>query len=386
MSPESPSPSVRKLPSGEGLVLLDRSSNCLWAYNDSAREVWEQIECGGSSDDIATDLAERYDIPSDVARADVSAILGQWRSHGLVGVNGERASPLQPATTTAMDWSRQPEPRWAASFIATIRGKVFALAIEPAEIAEFIRIAFQHLVTPQALPDVRMQVRLADDGESALIVDGIERIRMREGSQVVGAVDQVVLEHLYPGIEWLALMHGGGIARDGAGFAIPAACGSGKTTLIAYLIANKGFTYIADDLIALATDGRLVPWPMPLGPKEGSWKLLSEWYPYLPSAPNYRTQLGEARQIFPPPDAWDTEPVLLRGFIFPRYVAGAVAQLIRLTPLEALQRLLSDRIWLGYPMTEQRVSAFLARLEDMPAYSLVHGNVVEAAPLLDEIT
>jgi hypothetical protein len=304
----------------------------------------------------------------------------------LVQANGGRVPASPVAAPIVMDWSRQPEPCWGASFTVKIRGKIFALAIEPAEIAEFIRVAFQHLVTPQAWPHVCMQVRLANDGESALIVDGIERIRMREGSQVVGAIDQVVLEHLYRGIEWLALMHGGGIARGGAGFAIPAACGSGKTTLIAYLIANKGFTYIADDLIALATDGRLVPWPMPLGPKEGSWKLLSEWYPYLPSAPNYRTQLGEARQIFPPPGAWDTEPVLLRGFIFPRYVAGAVAQLTRLTPLEALQRLLSDRIWLGYPMTEQRVSAFLARLEDMPAYSLVHGNVAEAAPLLDEIT
>jgi hypothetical protein len=385
MSPESPSPSVRNLPSGAGLVLLDTSSNCLWVYNDSARQIWEQVERGGSSDDIAADLAGQYGIPEDVARADVSAILGQWRSQGLVRANGARPPASQAAAPIVTDWKSQPEPRWGASFTVTIRSKVFALAIEPAQIAEFIRVAFQHLVTPQARPHVCMQVRLANDGERALIVDGTERTRMREDSQVMGAVDQVVLEHLYPGIEWLALMHGGGIARGGAGFAVPAACGSGKTTLIAYLIANKGFTYIADDLIALATDGRLVPWPMPLGPKEGSWKLLSEWYPYLLTAPNYRTQLGEARQILPPPDAWDTEPVPLRGFIFPRYVAGADAKLTRLTALEALQRLLGDRVWLGYPMTEQRVSAFLARLEDMPAYSLVHGNVAEAAHLLDDI-
>src|SRR5262245_24607881 len=130
MSPDSPSPAVCKLPIGEGLVLLDRFSNCLWAYNDSAREVWEQVERGGSSDDIAADLAQRYNIPSDVARADVSAILGQWRSHGLVGANGDRASPIQPATTAATDWSRQPEPSWGASFTVRIRGKIFALAIE----------------------------------------------------------------------------------------------------------------------------------------------------------------------------------------------------------------------------------------------------------------
>jgi hypothetical protein len=384
MSHNAPSTSVRKLPSGAGLILLDTSANCLWAYNDSARQVWEVIERGGSDDDIVADLTDRYGIPDEVARADASAILSQWRTHGLVRPNGED-KPQITVPATATDWTTRPEPRWAAAFTVTIRGKVFVLAIEPGEIAEFIRVAFQHLVTPQARPDVRLQVRLADEHESALIVDGIERMRMREGSQIVGAVDQVVLEHLYPGIEWLAMMHGGGIARGGAAFAVPGACGSGKTTLIAYLIANNRFTYFADDLIALATDGHLVPWPMPLGPKQGSWKLLSEWYPHLPSAPNYRTQLGEARQIFPPADVWDTEPLPLRGFIFPRYVAGATPELKRLTSLEALQRLLTDRIWLGYPMTEDRVSAFLGRLEDMPAYSLVHGNVVEAARLLDDI-
>jgi len=320
-----------------------------------------------------------------MARADVGAILDQWRSHGLVQANGGRqaASPL--ATTTATDWSTQPAPRWAASFTVTIRGHAVAIAIEPAQIGEFIRVAFQHLVTPQARPEIRLEIRRASGGERALIVDGIERAHLREDRQAMGAIDQVVLEHLYPGIEWLALMHGGGIARHGAGFAIPGACGSGKTTLIAYLIASGRFSYIADDLIALATDGRLMPWPMPLGPKEGSWALLSQWYPYLLSAPNYRTQLGEARQIVPPADAWDIEPVPLRGFIFPRYVAGADATLTRLTALEALQRLLGDRVWLGYPMTEQRVSAFLTRLEDMPAYSLVHGNVADAARLLDDI-
>jgi hypothetical protein len=382
----SPSASVRKLPSGTGLVLLDTSSNCLWAYNDSARHVWELIERGGLADDIVADFTLQYGIPDDIARSDVGSILRQWRSQGLVHANGAHEPVSKPVAKIATDRRWEPELHWAASFTFTIRGKVFALAVEPDEIATFIRVAFQHLETPNAKADVRLQVREAGDGESVLLVDGIERVRMREGSQVMGAVDQTILEHLHPNIDWLAMMHGGGIARGGAGFAIPGACGSGKTTLIAYLLANKGYSYIADDLIALAApDGRIVPWPMPLGPKEGSWNLLSEWYPNLPNAPKYRTQLGEARQIQPPPGAWDTEPPPLRGFIFPRFIAGAAATLTRLTAFEALQRLLGDRIWLGYPITEQRVRAFLAWLEDTPAYFMVHGNVAEAARLMEEV-
>jgi len=47
----------------------------------------------------------------------------------------------------------------------------------------------------------------------------------------MGAVNQVVLEHLHSGIEWLALMHGRRGSRAAAGAAFryfPAPCGSGK--------------------------------------------------------------------------------------------------------------------------------------------------------------
>jgi hypothetical protein len=110
MSHNAPSTSVRKLPSGAGLILLDTSANCLWAYNDSARQVWEVIERGGSDDDIVADLTDRYGIPDEVARADASAILSQWRTHGLVRPNGED-KPQITVPATATDWTTRPEPR-----------------------------------------------------------------------------------------------------------------------------------------------------------------------------------------------------------------------------------------------------------------------------------
>jgi hypothetical protein len=126
-------------------------------------------------------------------------------------------------------------------------------------------------------------------------------------------------------------------------------------------------------------DGRIVRWPLPMSIKEGSWDLLSESYRNLPGFPPYHTKRGEARQLVPSGEAWNTNPVPLKGFIFPRYVAGAKATLTRLTPFEALRRLLGDQIWLGYPITEQRVGNFLRWLNDKPAYTLKHGNVADAA-------
>ena len=75
----------------------------------------------------------------------------------------------------------------------------------------------------------------------------------------------------------------------------------------------------------------------------------------------------------------------LKAFIFPRYVPGAKAKLTRLKPFEALQRLLGDQIWLGYPITERGVSNFLKWLDDKPAYTLEHGNVADAALCVESI-
>src|SRR4029079_12319490 len=130
-------------------------------------------------------------------------------------------------------------------------------------------------------------------------------------------VFQAILEYLHPEVEWLAMVHGAAIARGDAGLVFPAASGSGKTTLVAYLAAQDGFTYLADDLVVLAApSGQIVPWPMPLSIKKGSWSLLSGSYPGLKDAPVYNTSRGEARLVIPSPSAWKTAPVPVHGIVF----------------------------------------------------------------------
>jgi hypothetical protein len=380
-----PSPSVRLLPTDSGLVLLDTASNCLWAYNDTARQVWDGLTRGRRSGELAADLAAHWAIPADAARKDVGAILSHWRAQGLLAGGGPSASPAGPGHAKRTDWMRAAEPRWADALTCRIRDKVITLAVEPPGMASLLRYMLQHLEAPDAPADARLQVRRSGDA-CAVLVDGMERVCTADGGQIVGAVEQIILETIHPGTDWLALIHGGAIARNGVGFAVPGACGNGKTTLISYLVGRGDFTYLSDDLIALARpDGRIVPWPLPFNPKEGSWDLLTDVYPDLPNSPRYHNGRGYCRLIPAPAGSWEIAPVPLHGFIFPRYIAGSEAKLTRLTPFEALQRLLGDRIWLGYPITERRAGDFIAWLADKPAYALVHGGVAEAARLIETI-
>jgi hypothetical protein len=94
MSCDRPAASVRILPTAAGLLLLNTSSNCLWACNDSARQVWQLIEQGRSGDDLAVDFARQHGIPADAARRDVDAIVTQWRSEGFISTNGRSRKPI----------------------------------------------------------------------------------------------------------------------------------------------------------------------------------------------------------------------------------------------------------------------------------------------------
>jgi hypothetical protein len=378
---------IQRLPSDSGLLLFDSLSNRLLAFNQSARFLWELIERGFTIGEIASEFAAKYGVPVESARKDIDSMIGTWRSLDLLSGACKPDSYSGPLPTQDVpDWSQTRTPAWAADAVYSVRNKIFSLSIEPANSVALIRTFFQHLEIPEGKAGLHLEIRQAANSLRALLVNGSEQFRTLDEAQLVGGVCQAILEYLHPGVQWLAMVHGAAIARGGGGLVFPAASGSGKTTLVAHLAAQDGFTYLADDLVVLAApSGHIVPWPMPLSIKKGSWSLMSESYPDLKIAPIYNTSRGEARLLIPSSSDWKTDPVLVHRIVFPRYIAGAVAKLTRITAFEAIERLLGDRIWLGYPMTEHRIRAFLAWIDATPAYTLVHGNVVDAARCLEDI-
>ena len=366
-------------------MLFDTRAHGLFAYNDSARQLWELIEAGKAGADLAASFAEHWGIPRSLAEEHVQASLAQWRAQGLIGDGEHDPSVGPPSPRIVVDdgsLGRQSTP--AFTTICTIRGRVFALAVERG-LPSSIRALFAHLETPEAAPQTRLEIKNLGAGEIALLQDGAQLIRTDDIGQLIGALYQTVLELVHPSLGWLALIHGAAMAKNGAGLALPGPSGSGKSTLAAGLLA-AGFDYLADDLIALsAPAGAIVPWPMPLSIKPGSVDVVAARHPELKQAASYRTKGLDARLLVPAADAWEQEPVPLRSFVFPRYAAGSPPELTTLTTFEVIERLLSDRIWLGYPITEQRVSAFLAWLNDKPAYALSFGALDDAVRLIEEL-
>ena len=374
---------MRRFPTDGGLLLFERRTRRLFAYNETARVVWDLLAAERPISDAAAEISYRWGVAPSRARADVQAILSQWRAQGVLA--GGRSSPAAgPATVKPLAGRRVRPSRTAERWICTFRGVAIAFTVDSDKLAA-ARAMLAHLETPAAKPQVQISVIANGVDEFVLRRDGRELARTGDLALVMGGLWQMVLESVYPETRWLALMHGAAMARDGNGIALSAPSGSGKSTLAAGLLRAK-FDFLADDLVPMsAPDGMIVPWPLPLSIKPGSASIVGRFFPQLATAPPYRTKGMQARLLAPPASAWELHPVPLKWLVFPRFVEGGKQDCRRISAFEAIERLLLDRIWLGCPLHEANVAAFVDILNATPAFALSYGALDDGVRMVKDI-
>jgi hypothetical protein len=379
-----PAASVRSFQIEGGLLLFDERSNRLFAYNDTARHAWHLIEAGQAEEDLISEFAKAWEISPSRARADIQSIVSQWQLENLLATDETPTTPVSLERDLVDDRHRTPHQRCISEWICTFRGTTIAFASEN----EFtlIRQMLEHLETPGVEPQARIELRSSASGETVLVRNGEERIRTHDQALFVGGLWQAILECIHPNVEWLALIHGAAVARHGKGLALIGPSGSGKTTLTAGLISN-GFDYYADDLVAvMPPDGRVAPWPLPLSIKPGSLDVVAPLCPELSKAQSYRTKGMDARLLVPGSSNWNLEPVRLRTLVFPNFGYGVSPVLQRISCFQAIERLLTDRIWIGNPITVERVAALLEWLRVTPAYVCTYGRIEDGIRLIGDLT
>ena len=377
-----PAASVFRFDIDGGLLLFDQRSNAVLVYNDSARQIWDLIEAGCQVEDLVCEFARTWRISVSRARADVEPIVAQWRLQGIVANEQEPTAAALSVQdrVECHDLPLGPATEWTCEF-----GAVLVAFASEEEIAPIRLILSQFETVSDEQPTARLELRRAETGEMVLLKNGIQRIRTRDGALLLGGLSQAILECIHPGVQWLALIHGAAVAHNGTAFALLGPSGSGKTTLTAGLIGN-GFTYLADDLVAvMEPQGAIAPWPLPLSVKDGSLDLLARLWPELEQAQTYRTKGFAARLLTPPSSGQDFDPVRLNSLIFIQYREGCSPALQRISCFQTIERLLSDRVWIGNPITIHRVSALVEWLRVTPAYVCTYGSLQDGVRLLREL-
>jgi len=189
-----------------------------------------------------------------------------------------------------------------------------------------------------------------------------------------GAVSQLIYSIIYKKSfsGWMCTLHASGVYLNNRAFVFSAAAGSGKSTTSAILKAS-GLGYISDDFIAATPDGNVYPFPATISVKEGSFEVLSKYYPELGEKVLEKASTGKMVRYLPVYNytAAIKNGIPVTGFIFVEYKPESNFELNTVSKKEAIQLLLKET-WVN-PTTEF-VTAFFEWVEKTNFYRMTYSD------------
>jgi hypothetical protein len=257
----------------------------------------------------------------------------------------------------------------------------FSSAAEEAQ----VHPALAHLEVNPARSDVVLEVLNTEDGY--VLVDGIapfafcrnlERITPRLKTQLL---QTAVQRHSY-----LLEIHAGVISNGEKCLLLPAAPGSGKTTLTAGLAA-AGFQYFSDEIAILEEpDLEVRPVPISLSIKSGALECLTPLFPQLRESAKHTREDVETVTYLNPPEASlsygpnSTCPV--GWIVFPQYSEGGTTELRAMGKAEALTRLMKEVLAVGTSLDKRLVRKLVLWIQGVECYELPNSSLSDAIQLI----
>lgn len=212
--------------------------------------------------------------------------------------------------------------------------------------------------------------------------------------------DPLPCHHAQPMFEWVLnwcvttrahhylMLHAAVIERNGVAAILPAPPGSGKSTLCAALV-TRGWRLLSDEVALVRLDnGELEPLPRPVSLKNASIALMRAYAPQATfSVPVLDTAKGAVAHMKAPSDSVRRAAETARPawIIFPRYVAGAAAQLAAVAPGRACMRVAENSF--NYSLLAATGFSALTRLIDASdCYDFTYSALDDAIGVFDGLT
>ncbi len=248
--------------------------------------------------------------------------------------------------------------------------------------------ALAHLEVPAAEPDTALEILETRSGH--VLVEGIaplaysprlERITPRLKSELLRLALQ---QHRY-----FLELHAGVVSNGQKCLLLPAAPGSGKSTLTAALVA-AGFQYFSDEVALLEEPNLDIrPVPISVSVKSGAFNILTPLHPGLArSAEHTREDFETVRYLSPPAAAlrYDPNRTYPAGWIvFPRYSPGVSTELRPIRRADALARMMREILVVAKPLDRRAVRSLVDWIRRVECYELPNSSLDRSVELVSSL-
>jgi hypothetical protein len=374
------------------LVLFSRPAGRLYRLNTSGAFIWCCLEEGLPVEAIAARVAENFGISPDTALRDVREILKQWRGSGLLAGGVTPPPPeTEPRNLISIESALHERPSSSLSRFDRfyeIAGHAYQVRFPDDEAEQAVAPVLAHMERP---PAERCSCRF-------MISRGLSGFVLTVGNNPVASCDHI--SELAPLIhghfllatceipDCLTVIHAAAVSDGARCILLPGDSGSGKSTLAAGLVGT-GFTYFSDEIALLTRRPfRILPVPLSLSIKEGSWSILAPFFPAIQTLPIFLRQDGKkVRYLAPPshslPEAGATG-LPVAAIVFPRYSSPGTA-IVPVSSAEALCRIAAGGYDFSSRMEKEMVGELITWISRVPCYELPCADLRQAVCEVKEL-
>jgi len=358
------------------LVLLKKNASRVQMLNPLAKMIWQSKKSGLSSQTIANEISEVFDIPIELALQDVTSINTQL----FLDLATKSENLVSPKTTLPLVKELS---GWQANIAVFLFFPRITIKInfDSQVIADKVKCMFPH-ITGSKTKVIDAELDVISNSDVYLIVkDGVVVEQTESKSYTALMVFHHIVDLASKSNNWLAILHAAGVSWKGHSIIFPALGGSGKTTLTAALIKH-GFDYINDDVIPLIRDtGELIHLPISLSIKSGSWPLLQSLYPDLELLEVFGSQERRIKYLAPPVNSSE-QAIYAKNIILLNYKAGVTAKLESVSPALALQAIIEGESLLRLPLKKEDIAALIKWIKPLGCYCLTYDKLEPTVDLL----
>jgi hypothetical protein len=390
-------PDVMLLPLDGEYVLFSEKTQCLIGINATTALIVRKLQSGTPAAElsralVSEGLAESEDVEHWVASS-LNAIASCGLMSDRVLPTAEPGSPPaegpRPRSRISMMPSYKPFPPAAERryrLLATCALMRFAMV----EQAERVDAAIGHLATeeqdePSVTFDIsgtvigsRGSVRsyIYRDGEPLDFATGLLRLAPSLKSMLWSAAVNAY--------DFLFYFHAGVVGTGESCILLPAAAGSGKSSLTAAL-TRRGFHYFSDEVALINQQTFHVPAvPLAICVKRSGLGVIERYYPEVRTLMEHHRYDGRwVRYIAPPAAALKQTPAPVSHIIFPRFDRDAATELKPIARTEALGRLMGECLALRMRWDEKTVREVLRWISGIDCYTLTFSSLDEVVALVE---